>query len=122
MGELYDTEGWFQVLFVTGVLGGGAAWLAGRAIAQTWRPFWHIFAYMALLGAAVRFAHFALFEGSLLSLPSYAVDTAFLLAVACLSWRLTRTTQMVTQYNWLYERTGLFSWRERAAGRRAGEP
>ena len=33
------------------------------AIAQTWRPLWHIAAYMALLGAAVRFIHFALFDG-----------------------------------------------------------
>ncbi len=56
------TETLLQVLFVTGLIGGGAAWLAGRAIAQTWRPFWHVVAYMALLGAAVRFVHFALFE------------------------------------------------------------
>jgi hypothetical protein len=110
-----------QVLFVTGILGGAAAWQAGRAIAHTWRPFWHIFAYMALLGAAVRFAHFALFEAELLSVPSYLVDTAFLTAVGCLSWRLCRTTQMVTQYNWLYVRTGPLTWRERAAGERASE-
>jgi hypothetical protein len=115
MGEIYPAESILQVFFVTAVLGGGAAWLAGRAIAQTWRPFWHIIAYMALLGAGVRFAHFALFEGELLSLPSYVIDTLFLFIVACLSWRLTRTVQMVTQYNWLYERTGPFTWRERAA-------
>ena len=51
------------------MIGGGAAWLAGRAIAQTWRPFWQVVVYMLLLGAAVRFVHFALFEADLLSLP-----------------------------------------------------
>jgi hypothetical protein len=102
-------------LFVTVFLGGGAAWLAGRAIASTWRPWWHVVFYMFVLGAAVRFIRFALFEGTLLSLPSYLVDTGFLIAVGCLSWRLTRTVQMVTQYSWLYERTGPLTWRERAA-------
>ena len=50
-------------------MGGGAAALAGRAIAQTWRPFWSVMVYMAMLGAAVRFVHFALFEATLLSPP-----------------------------------------------------
>ncbi len=67
MDELYGSETWLQVLLVTGVIGGGAAFLAGRAIAQTWRPFWHVLVYMAMLGAAVRFVHFALFEATLLS-------------------------------------------------------
>ena len=114
MNTLYDTETPLQILFVTGLLGGGAAWLAGRAIAQTWRPTWHVVGYMLLLGAAVRFVHFALFEATLLSLPSYAVDTLYLLAVGSLSWRVTRTAQMVTQYNWLYERTSPLTWRARA--------
>jgi hypothetical protein len=51
----------------------------------------------------------------LLALLSYIVDTLFLLAVAALSFRMARTSQMVTQYPWLYERTGLLSWRDRAA-------
>ena len=63
MGELYATETWLQIVMVTGVLGGGAAWLTGRAIAETWRPYWHVIIYVALSGAAVRFIHFALFEG-----------------------------------------------------------
>ncbi|HWE22129.1 MAG TPA: hypothetical protein VG758_33960 [Hyphomicrobiaceae bacterium] len=113
MGTLYATESWLQVLFVTGILGGGAAWLTGRACADTWRPIAHVLGYMLLLGAAVRFAHFALFEGELLSLPSYLVDTVYLTAVGCLSWRITHTTRMVTQYRWLYERTSPVSWRPR---------
>ena len=56
-------EGSFGVfILVTVMLGGGAAALAGRAIAQTWRPWWQVIAYSLILGAAVRFFHFALFE------------------------------------------------------------
>ena len=113
MEGLYATETPLQILFVTAILGGGAAWLAGRAIAQTWRPTWHVAAYMLLLGAAVRFVHFALFEAALLEPLLYIADMLFLLAVGGLAWRVTRVRQMVTQYNWLYERSGPLSWRPR---------
>jgi hypothetical protein len=112
-GELYATESWLQVLFVTGILGGGAAWLTGRACADTWRPLIHVAGYALLLGAAVRFFHFALFEGELLSFPSFVADTLYLTAVGCLSWRVMRTTRMVSQYRWLYERTSPVTWRVR---------
>ncbi|MBM3529216.1 MAG: hypothetical protein FJX62_14095 [Alphaproteobacteria bacterium] len=115
MDELYAHETPLQVLFVTALIGGGAAWLAGGAIARTWRPFWHLAIYMALLGGAVRFVHFALFEATLLSPASYAVDTLYLLVAGTLAWRLTRASQMTTQYHWLYERTGPLTWRQRAA-------
>lgn len=114
MWELYATETFLQVLLVTGAIGGGAAWLTGRAIAQTWRPYWHLVAYIALLGAGVRFVHFALFEADLLALASYLVDTVFFLVVGSLAFRVTRTAQMVTQYPWLYERAGPLTWRDRA--------
>lgn len=114
MSELYPGQSPLEILSVTGLLGGGAAWLAGRAIAQTWRPVWHVVCYMVILGAAVRFAHFALFDAKLLSLSASAGDTAYLVALGCLSWRVTRTTQMVGQYPWLYERVSPVSWRERA--------
>ena len=61
---------------------------------------------MLLLGAAVRFVHFALFEATLLSPASYAADTFYLLVVGALAWRMTRAAQMATQYYWLYERPG----------------
>ena len=115
MWELYASETSLQVLLVTGAIGGAAAWLTGRAIAHTWRPFWHLLIYIALLGAAVRFVHFALFEADLLTPISYIVDTLFLLAVASLSFRIARTSQMVTQYPWLYERVGPLRWRDHAA-------
>ena len=114
MDELYGSETLLQIILVTGVIGGGAAFLAGRAIAQTWRPFWSVVVYMAMLGAAVRFVHFALFEATLLSPASYTVDTLYLIAVSALAWRMTRAAQMATQYYWLYERTSLLTWRSRS--------
>ncbi len=110
---LYESETWLQIVLVTGIIGGGAAWLTGRAIAGTWRPSWHLAAYILLLGCAVRFVHFALFEGTLLSPASYGADTIYLLAVGALGWRFTRAAQMTTQYHWLYERTGPLTWRAR---------
>jgi len=113
MSELLPGQSPLEILFVTGLLGGGAAWLAGRAIARTWRPIWHVVGYMAILGAAVRFVHFALFDAELLSLAGYATDAMYVTALGCLSWRVTRTTQMVNQYPWLYERVTVLSWRDR---------
>ncbi len=110
---LYAAETWMQVLFVTGILGGAAAWATGKAIAESWRPYIQIVFYMLLLGAAVRFAHFALFKGHLFSLPSYLADMLFLMAVGSLSFRITRTKRMVSQYRWLYERTSPVTWRKR---------
>ena len=114
MNGLYESESIRQVLLVTGAIGGGAAWLTGRAIAATWRPFWHVAVYALLLGAAVRFVHFALFEATLLSPASYAADTVYLLILSTLSWRATRAAQMATQYYWLYERSGPMTWRSKA--------
>jgi hypothetical protein len=70
---------------------------------------------MALLAAAVRFFHYALFDGNLLSPYYYLVTYAVLVASASLGFRAMRTTQMVTQYRWLYERTGPLTWRDRKA-------
>jgi hypothetical protein len=112
MNELYASESLLQIALVTGVIGGGAAFLAGRAIAQTWRPFWNVLVYMAMLGGGVRFVHFALFEATLVSPASYTVDTLYLIVVGALAWRMTRAAQMATQYYWLYERTSPLTWRE----------
>ena len=114
-GFLHE-EGSFGVfLLVTVILGGGAAVLAGRAIAQTWRPWWQIVAYMLILGAAVRFIHFALFEGTLLSPQYYAVDTGVCLIFGFLGYRATRAGQMTTQYSWINTRAGFLRWKRRNA-------
>jgi hypothetical protein len=100
------------ILLVTGLLGGGAAWLSGRALARVWRPWWQVVAAAVLLGAAARFIHYALFQGKLLSAASYGCDTLVFLIVGLLAWRITRASQMVRQYPWLYARTGPLGWRE----------
>jgi hypothetical protein len=120
-GHLYAKESLLQALFVTCLLGGGAAWATGRALANAWRPFGQAIVYLFLLGAAVRFAHFALFQGELLSLPSYLSDAAFLFLAGGLSWRLTHARRMATQYRWLYEKTGPFTWRERPPPQAGGK-
>jgi hypothetical protein len=113
MTPLYATESSLQILMVTGIIGGGAAALAGRALAATWRPYWYVIVYMLLLGAGVRFLHFALFAAHILALESYLADTLYLVAVASIAFRMTRTNQMARQYPWLYERTSPFTWRDR---------
>ncbi len=71
-------------------MGGAAAWLAGRAIAATWRPWWHLALYMLPLSLAVRFLHSALFEGKFLSLHYYLVDYAVCFAFGLLGFHLTQ--------------------------------
>lgn len=109
---------------VTVLLGGGTAFLAGRALARSWKPIGRLIFYVLLLGAVVRFMHWGLFldatyeswravQGSLFSIQFYLVDTAVLLAIAALGYRLQRVQQMTTQYRWIYERSGPLSWRKR---------
>jgi hypothetical protein len=113
-GILYEEPTIWLFILVTIIMGGWTAWMTGRAIALTWRPTWQLPLYVALLGLFVRFIHFALFEGTLLSLHYYLVDCAFLIVFALASYRYTRTVQMTTQYRWLYERTGPFGWQARS--------
>lgn len=112
-GILYEEPSIWLFLFVTVVMGGWAAWMTGRAIAITWRPFWNLALYMLILGAAVRFIHFALFGGTLLSLHYYIVDTIVVFIIGSLGFKYYRARLMTSQYRWLYERTGPFSWKEK---------
>lgn len=99
-----------EFLLITLFLGGGAAWLSGRAIASTWRPYRQAVLYSLLLACVVRFFHYALFEEPLLSLPHFIVEAIFLVAVATLGFRAERATQMATRYGWLYHQAGPFGW------------
>ena len=109
-------------LLVSVLMGGGAAWLAGRAIAATWRPWWHVALYMTALSLSVRFLHFALFDAKFLSLHYYLVDYAVCLGLGYLGFRLMRVKQMVTRYGWINERAGLLRWRRRDLTATAGTP
>ncbi|MBX3579004.1 MAG: hypothetical protein KF723_17535 [Rhizobiaceae bacterium] len=110
-GILYEEASVWQFLFVTCILGGWAAWMTGRACAQTWRPYISLVVYLLALGVAVRFIHHALFDGTMATFQFYAVDTIILLFFGTLGYRYTRTRQMVTQYHWLYERTSPLGWK-----------
>ena len=109
MSFFYD-DGFWVFLVLTLIIGGSGAFLSGRGLARGWKPYWRVFFYMALLAAAVRFFHFALFDGTLLSLHYYLVTYVILVCAALLGYRWMRTTQMVTQYRWLYRRTSPISW------------
>lgn len=116
-------------LALTVLIGGGTAYLTGRAVARAWRSRWTLGIYVLLLAGALRFLHFALFDGTFFSLVSpelnltalrfLSADLAVLLLAALLGWRITRTNQMTTQYRWLYEKTSPFSWRKRTGARAA---
>ena len=106
-----DLRSLLVFLFVTVGLGGGAAALAGRAIAATWRPWWDVVKYMLLLAIAVRFVQFSVYQSQFLSLPAYLVDAAVCLIAGLLSFRLKRVQQMVTSYGCINRRAGPLSWR-----------
>jgi hypothetical protein len=110
-----DTGDWFWFQLALTILSAVAAWSTGRALATTWGPAWLLAPYMAVLAAAVRFLHFALFQEELSSLYYYAATFVLMLAVAFGSYRSMRATQMATQYSWSYEKNGL-NWRDRSAG------
>jgi hypothetical protein len=104
-------DGWVVcILFTIGFMG-GAAMLAGKALAANWKPAWQIAAYGVLLGAADRFLIYGLFGGELLSLTGFLFDTLLIEACGLCAWRITQASRMVAQYPWLYERVGPFCWR-----------
>ena len=112
--QLFYEEGSFGVfLLVSIIFGGGAAWLSGRAIALTWRPGWQVFGYSLILGSAVRFIHFSLFGGTLLSVQYYLVDSGVCMLFGFLGFRAARVAQMVTHYRWLNGPGGPLRWRKK---------
>ena len=112
-GLLYEEDSLGVLLLVTVVLGGGAAALAGRAVALTWRPWWQLVVYMLMLGAAVRFIHFALFGGTLLSIHYYTVDTLVCMALGFAGFQAARARRMTAQYPWINEPDGPLRWRRK---------
>lgn len=115
--ELQNTFLWevtaFEFILVTVLLAGAAAYMTGRAIASSWKSNRILIFYIALLAAATRFIHFALFSGTLLSPYYYLVDFIVLLAIAFAAKRITRARQMVTQYSFKFEPAGIAGWSER---------
>ena len=98
---------------VTVMIIGFAAYMTGQALANTWRPIWQLFVYCALLACVSRFLIFSLFDGELLSASGYIIDAVVLSVIAGFAFRVSRVRRMVTQYPWLYERAGVFGWRNK---------
>lgn len=88
--------------------------MSGRAIARTWQTRVRLVIYILILTFGVRFLHFALFGGHLLTIHYYIVDLIVLIIIGLLGFQYQRTEQMTRQYRWIYEKTGPFTWRERA--------
>lgn len=101
-------------LFLTLILGGGAAYLAGRGMAIKWRPLWMPLLAMVPLTLGLRFLHFALFEAKLTSLHYLVTDFIILLVFAFLGYRITMVKKMTRQYPWLYEKASPFGWRSKS--------
>lgn len=112
MVELLGTT-WPVFIGITGLLMGFAAFMSGQALANTWRPMWQVVPYCLLLGGADRFLTWGLFQGELFLLSGYLIDTLVLMSIAALAYRMTLARKMVTQYPWIYERTGVFTWRKK---------
>ena len=98
---------------VTLLVMGFSAMMTGVGLATTWRPIWQAFPYCILLGLVDRFLVWSLFQGELLLLSGYLIDTALLTGVCLLAFRITQVRKMLTQYPWLVERSGLLSWRDK---------
>ena len=79
---LFFGENPLVFLILTCVFGGGAAWLSGRAVAETWRPVWMAAASGLGIALATRFLTYGLFDGELLSLAGYLRDGAVLAGLA----------------------------------------
>jgi hypothetical protein len=100
---------WGELAFF--VLACWATWMTGRAVARSWQSLSTFLVYSLLLAAAVRFLHYALYQGPFLSLVHYLSDLVILAIVGVIGYRYTRTNQMVTQYHWLFEKASPVSWR-----------
>ena len=103
MAEItFDRTIVFHFVVATILMGGGAGWLSGRAIAITWRPRWMLFPAALGLGVLVRFIHFALFDERLASLSLVGFDAAFAFIFALAGYHMTRSRQMERQYSFLH--------------------
>ncbi len=112
-------EGSFATFLVLSIaLGGGAAFVTGRAVARAWRPLWVALLYMVPLAAGIRFMHFAVGSGTLIAPDYYLVDLVIEGVAAAAGYYATRAGQMGRQYRWLYRRSGPVSWSRTGADRR----
>jgi len=109
MGILWENSlaGFIVVVIL---VGGGAAYMTGRAIARGWQTIPLLVFYCFLLACVSRFLQYALYEGTLLSPYHLLVSFVILFSVGLGGFRIERTRQMVTQYRWEFRKAGPFNW------------
>jgi branched-chain amino acid transport system ATP-binding protein len=94
-------------------------YVSGRALAENWRPAWQVALYGSLLSVGARVMTLMLFARHLRAPSDELIELSLLalmiVGITALSFRLTLARQMPLQYPWLYERRGLFGWREKLA-------
>ncbi|MFY7962232.1 MAG: DUF6867 family protein [Elsteraceae bacterium] len=114
--SIVGSVSWHEFILLTLIFFGWIGYMTAASLGRTWRPAWHNVAYGFCLAGANRLLEMMLFQGDLSSLRGFLVASGYLIVVMLLSYRITVTKMMVTQYPWLYERTGLLGWREKSAG------
>lgn len=115
-------ESFVQICVSAYVVFGCFALMTGQAVARTWRPWTHCIGYGVLLTLGARMCEFVLFIGRAQTLDDYIfsnlvfmlLSTVYLVILCIVAHRVTQARMMVTQYPWVYERAGLFSWRTKA--------
>lgn len=96
---------WGVFIGLSLILIGGASFMAGRAIADNWRPFWLVVPAAFGLALADRFLSYALFWRQLLDPTAFVVHFVIFLLLGLLGWRLTRVAKLCRQYPWRFRRT-----------------
>jgi hypothetical protein len=124
-----------SVLLLTIIMFGGGGFLMGQALGETWRPWWQILPYGALLAIGNQYLGFALFGGPFfvdsffpkanaplgVAILAYLFEAAVIIAFGLLAFRLTRVRKLVSQYPWLYERRGPFAWKDKIPQAQGGK-
>ena len=112
--SLFVEDNLWIFVIMTVILGGGAAFMAGRGMAMKWRPVWMPLLAMVPLTLGLRFLHFALFQAQLTSLHYLITDGIVLVIFCLLGYRSTLASKMVAQYPWLYEKSSPLGWRSKS--------
>lgn len=108
-----DTGVRYVLRFLVVLLGFWTAWRTGKAVAEGWQEYPTVVLYTLLLGVVMRFLHYALFQGPFISPFFYVIDVVLLIIFSTAGFRAYRTTQMVSKYYWIYEKTSPFSWKKK---------
>ncbi|UIK04079.1 DUF6867 family protein [Neorhizobium galegae] len=114
-GLFFESDSGVRYLlrFLVLIIGFWTAWRSGKAAAEGWNGYATVVVYTLLLGVAMRFLHYALFQGPFISPFYYIIDVAILLVFSSAGFRIRRTRQMVQNYYWLYEPASAFSFKKK---------